>query len=379
MAPPTLTLLAFSVLTTLLLALALAMLAMWVWVLWRLWRGIPLLAVASPIHRRPAPWGGMTVFVVIVLYVVVNISVTHLYSAVTGRRPPSAAGSAVLVDAAKPEAPDEEKQGEARAQQSQQEILLQLAIINSVLLLFVPALLRLTCHARLTDLGFQTLAWRRQLAIGAGSALVLTPGVYAIQSLAVRLWRPRAHPVEEMVLERFTLEVALLALVSTMLLAPLIEEMLFRGVLQRWLWSLFGVLQHWLCRLFGEQFLQSGADAPKREMPELAIGGELPAVDEDSGLPSERPTERPGACGASSPTSWASVASILMTSLGFAAVHMAQWPAPVAIFLLSVGLGTVYVQTGSLLAAVAMHGTFNGFSTLLLLWEALGRQIYHSP
>ena len=56
-------------------------------------------------------------------------------------------------------------------------------------------------------------------------------------------------------------------------------------------------------------------------------------------------------------------------------MHAAQWPAPIAIFVLSVALGTLYQRTGSLLAAIAMHGTFNGFSTLLLLLQALSRQI----
>ena len=67
--------------------------------------------------------------------------------------------------------------------------------------------------------------------------------------------------------------------------------------------------------------------------------------------------------------------AILSTSLLFAAMHAAQWPAPIAIFVLSVALGALYQRTGSLLAAIAMHGTFNGFSTLLLLLQALGRQI----
>ena len=38
-----------------------------------------------------------------------------------------------------------------------------------------------------------------------------------------------------MVLEQFTPGVALLAILSTVVLAPMIEEMLFRGVIQRWL------------------------------------------------------------------------------------------------------------------------------------------------
>ena len=68
--------------------------------------------------------------------------------------------------------------------------------------------------------------------------------------------------------------------------------------------------------------------------------------------------------------------AIVVTSLLFAAMHLPQWPAPIAIFLLSLGLGTLYQRTGSLLAAIAMHGTFNGFNTVLMLMEAIDHQLH---
>jgi membrane protease YdiL (CAAX protease family) len=372
----TLALLSFSMLSTLLLALVAAMLAMWVWALWRLWRGIPLLAEVVPIPRRETPWGAVTVFLVIVLYLAVNMSVTALYSAVTGRRSHAAAGGpaapletpkpALPEDSAKPETTGQDRPADGRPHQSQEEVLFQLAIINVILLLIVPSVLHATSRARLADLGVGGWDWRRQLAVGVGAALLLTPGVYAIQSLAVRLWRPRAHPVEEMVLERFSIEVAILALVSTVVLAPMIEELLFRGV-----------LQSWLCRLFSGQVPTPAADAS----PAGVLYHE-PVGQPDARVPNPSPvTWQPGECAAdrklSRSTTWASELSVLVTSVFFAALHMPQWPAPVAIFILSVALGSLYARTGSLRSAIAMHGTFNGFSTLLLLWEALGRQISH--
>ena len=50
---------------------------------------------------------------------------------------------------------------------------------------------------------------------------------------------------------------------------------------------------------------------------------------------------------------------------------MPQWPAPVAIFLLSLGLGALYQRTGSLVASFVLHAAFNGFSTLTLILVAL--------
>jgi hypothetical protein len=63
--------------------------------------------------------------------------------------------------------------------------------------------------------------------------------------------------------------------------------------------------------------------------------------------------------------------AIALTSLVFAAVHGPQWPAPIALFVLALAIGTVYHRTGSLIAAVCMHAVFNGFSTLGLFFALL--------
>ena len=106
--------------------------------------------------------------------------------------------------------------------------------------MLVPLLVRYTAGARLADLGLTLVDWRRQMAIGAAAALLMTPAVYAVQSVAVRIWKSQHHPVEQMVLGEFSFGIALLAIVSTVVLAPMIEELLFRGIVQRWLVKLAG-------------------------------------------------------------------------------------------------------------------------------------------
>ena len=196
----------------------------------------------------------------------------------------------------------------------------------------------------------------------------MIPAVIAIQSLAVRVWPSQKHPVELMVMEQFTPGVALLALLSTVLLAPILEEMLFRGVIQRW-----------LCRLLREESLPS---LPAETEPVDSVGpmdvrrawrnpsrglalaqGQLPdGLVEDAG-------RSPGLSAGSS-------LAIVVTSVLFAAMHLPQWPAPLAILLLSMGLGALYQRTGSLLAAIAMHGTFNGFNTVLMILAAIDHQLH---
>ena len=119
--------------------------------------------------------------------------------------------------------------------------MLQLAVINTVLIVLLAggSSAHLRGHVSRTWESTPT-DWKRQMAWGVGAAMLMIPAVIAIQSLAVRVWPSQKHPVELMVLEQFTPGVALLAIVSTVVLAPMIEELLFRGVVQRWLSRLFG-------------------------------------------------------------------------------------------------------------------------------------------
>src|SRR5208282_1825147 len=124
---------------------------------------------------------------------------------------------------------------EAPPEQSLAELMFQFALSNGLLLVLVPAFVRFTSGAGLADLGLHPQEWPRQMVIGVRAALLMTPPVCAIQFLAIHVWRSQTHPVEQMVLENLTPGVAILAVFSTMVLAPLIEELLFRGILQHWL------------------------------------------------------------------------------------------------------------------------------------------------
>ncbi len=216
------------------------------------------------------------------------------------------------------------------------------------------------------------------MGIGVRAALLMTPPVAAIQFLAVRIWRSQAHPVELMVLEKLTPGVAILAVLSTMVLAPLIEELMFRGILQRWLGRFVEdrplpaatrpvigcsttAENGWSATLEPElePLLWDSEYAPPRSTP-VDVASELLDVGHQ---PAEQPSSR------------SSNLPILFTSILFATMHLPQWPAPIAIFLLSIALGTVYQRTGSLLASITMHATFNGINTMLLLLAAVGQHI----
>jgi membrane protease YdiL (CAAX protease family) len=355
----------YTLLNTLLLSMLLGMVLAWTWALRRLWRGEPVLPERPIVPMRRVPWGAVTVFWVVVLYGFVNVEVSRAYAAATGRH----ALPVKQVDQAKPQPveharPDDDKpKVGGNNELTQTDLLLQLAAINSLLLILVPALVRITSGASLADFGLSLVDWRRQLAIGVTAALLMTPAVIAIQIAAVQIWRSRKHPVEEMVLDSFSPGIALLAVVSTMVLAPMIEELLFRAIVQRWLSHLVGSRGS-SESLSNDQLVAEPAVGDLTAQIDVAStgSGEAKRTDQESLLNPAEPEPR-------------SYLAILCTSLFFAAMHAAQWPAPIAIFILSVALGTLYQRTGSLLAAIVMHGTFNGYSTLLLLHQALSRQI----
>ena len=254
----------FSILFILLMAALLGMLWAWVWALGRIWKGLPIVADDRAWPLKPAPWGSLTVLSLVFLYVGVNLTV----SAFTPRpragifrgspKRPRTRAASPEPDKAIDKSKNAEKApgpGEASAagqskdvkagphdpgpdastEQSLAELMFQFAVSNGLLLVLVPAFVRLTSGAGLADLGLHRQEWPRQMGIGVRAAMLMTPPVCAIQFLTVQIWRFQAHPVEQMVLEKLTVGVAILAVLSTMVLAPWIEELLFRGIFQRWL------------------------------------------------------------------------------------------------------------------------------------------------
>ena len=393
----------FSILSILLMAALLGMLWAWVWALGRIWKGLPILADDHVRPYKPAPWGSLTVLSLVFLYLGVNLTVSRIYAAATGRHLPRVAKAAENQgqgqgDVREPDkAIDKSKNAEkaplpgeataagqsnnvksgphdpgpdASTEQSLAEPMVQSALSNGLLLVLVPAFVRLTSGAGLADLGLHRQEWPRQMGIGVRAAMLMTPLVCAIQYAAIRIWTPKTHPVEQMVLEKLTVGVAILAVLSTMVLAPWIEELLFRGVFQRWLGRLVEdrPLPTTTIQTEGrlaplepanESFFLNSKAAPAESTP-IDPGSEILAR-------GHRPAEPPSSRSSSLP--------ILLTSFFFAAMHLPQWPAPIAILLLSMALGTVYERTGSLLAAITMHATFNGVNTLLLLLAAIGLHI----
>jgi len=428
----------FALLGLLLCSLIAGMFLTWGWVVQQLALRRPILPEQPMVIDRQTPWGMGTVLLVVLVYLIVSGAITLAYTKATGRSPvePPAAPKAVTERSREPhevKGPAPAESGEARTElpaagpgvdgqlpprqaaataprevkaprasappaepataepaSSQIEKMAVFLVTDLVLIVLLPLIVRMTSGARLRDLGLSFEGWWPQAAVGIVATLAAAPLVYSVFLLATTIWKPNAHPLQEMLLKELSPGVAELAILSGVVVAPIFEELLFRGILQSWLVRLLGrraplppppVIE--LAESAGEISLLS----PEYLLPPPPVVGlaESPADstswdpdfgyvegDAQNGLAAQAPS-MPG------PAKDAPVRSgklgIILTSLLFAAVHAPQWPAPVGLFFLALVIGTVYHRTGSLIAAIFLHATFNGLSTLAMFMAILAGQI----
>jgi membrane protease YdiL (CAAX protease family) len=174
----------------------------------------------------------------------------------------------------------------------------------------------------LTGLGLSLRQSRRGLAVGVTYAVVFVPLVFGgmivtefvYQALAYE--HPREHDLLRLLGESAEPWVRVVLAVGATVVAPLAEELLFRGHLQ----TILRRTLRWLAR-------------------------------------STNPSEPAQA--------WVAWGAIVLASLLFASVHE-RWSWP-PIFLLSLCLGWSYERTGNLWVPVGVHAAFNTFSTLMFL------------
>jgi membrane protease YdiL (CAAX protease family) len=166
-------------------------------------------------------------------------------------------------------------------------------------------------------------------------------------------------------------------LFSAVVVAPLAEEILFRGVLQT-------ALVHGWARLLGPapegrgfEVLTEPAPAeidgmsPTRQRTPVSLQGETTAPGLDVGvLPYAPAGSAPAQALRYPPSAPARWFGIVLTSILFAALHE-PWSIPL-ILLLSLALGYLYERTGNLWTSITVHFCFNAFNMLLIVPLVLG-------
>jgi membrane protease YdiL (CAAX protease family) len=443
-------------LTWAILTILFGVLASWIWLLRRLLRREPLLPETPLVERRKPPWGVGTILLVMVIYVLVSHYAFEGYAFATrGEHAARGRGDApIRADKKDAQGHGRPVAGASRGEEAPQgqggpkphepgagpagrsdeteslpwglsltELMLVQGAINSYLIVLLPCLARLTSGARLRDFGVRPRGWRRQAAIGIVAVLFLMPIVYTVQVACVHYLdlpdsESRKHPLERMLRKDFSASTAYLAFLTAVILAPLFEELLFRGLLQSWLVKTFDRFAGYLRPSASDPLLAQPSPGEPPQVGSVAVNAlvhldsDHDSADEATGndfweavdapektVWEERPPAHSDGArtapdlpedethgisrGTDAPyrprSSVATGAAIILTSLGFAALHAPQWPAPIPLFLLALGLGVVYQRTGSLIAPVCMHAVFNGFSTLMLFYVTVGGTVKEKP
>jgi len=221
---------------------------------------------------------------------------------------------------------------------------------------------------------------RNMIRLGLIGAWLILPPTMLLMG-AVSLLQEYSHPVldalqpaEASGSPNYSVFAALFF--TTALVTPLVEEFWFRGLLQ-------GGLQ---------RIADARADAVRWGM--VRINPPVDPVqptstsvqgDQSDGNPYQSPPTPPNEFTAASPSELEAIADpatradwtptavwpMIVASLLFALMHWGQGLAPIPLFFLSLGLGYLYRQTGSLVPPIVVHFVLNGFTMSATFLEML--------
>lgn len=220
-------------------------------------------------------------------------------------------------------------------------------------------LLRQVSDARAYQLGWTTHRWGRNLLLGALACLALTPAVYMVEVLVNYVYMvwcagpEQPHALTELAGKGLLDIEYVLFVLTAFIAAPVMEELLCRGVLQPWAESQpyradivmgvslpLAVFQH-----------SAGLGQALRARDWFGVGLELqPAafvLVMLIGYSCLRALRKRAWC------------AIYASALLFGTVH-ANWPTPVPLFVLALGLGWLAYRTRSLVGPIVLHALFNG-------------------
>ena len=254
-------------------------------------------------------------------------------------------------------------------------LLLYLSAVFGIVSLIVGGAYLVFRYRTTNSFGLRFDQLRQQIGYGVVVFTMLFPITLLIQFLLSLLVK-YDHPVLSVLTENPSFVPIFGCWAAAVLQAPFVEEFLFRGVFQHWLERIS------VSKMTDDQILIGGSGS--------ASGGALigNAFDDSSGLP----TEKLGATDSDLTNPYLSPYTdainqkkqaidsqnevnamqrkfaywpIFVSSLCFALVHWGQGLAPIPLFVLALGLGYLFRQTGSLIACITVHFLLNFYSMLV--------------
>ncbi len=256
--------------------------------------------------------------------------------------------------------------------------------------------LRVVSGTKLYQIGFHTSYLRQALLLACLAFLTVVFLVLAV-NLGVELTQllitdepPEEHGLEKMISQNPSLLKWLLLIVTALIVAPVMEELIFRGVFQGWAsqeaWRveffmfgafLIGIILHyedrigisifWLCLLIGfrlfpnmlVRFFDKGTTKKKEQKERFSEKeGELTEENLSDFYKYVLKITNQGKM-------LIRFRSIYACSAMFAMMH--TWPTPIPLFLLGLALGWLAHRTQGLAAPIFLHFLFNGVAFMSLI------------
>ena len=214
------------------------------------------------------------------------------------------------------------------------------------------------------EFGFIPRDIKREISVAAVATIVSLVLVFATSTIVVSIGILFEQPapklghqmLEQLVESPSTLAQVLIA-VSAIVVAPIVEEIAYRGLIQTalltWLLPAFGVFKEG-CPECGYD-LRGTLAAGRESCPECGKPVRLKAPKLLTAMLTAR------------------CVTIFFAALLFAMVHIggATWQTVPSLFVLGVILGWVYERTGSLLPCILIHAIFNGVNiAIVTLWPS---------
>jgi membrane protease YdiL (CAAX protease family) len=227
-------------------------------------------------------------------------------------------------------------------------------IALSFWLAFVIVLLRKIDRDPLMSL--KTKNWPRDISAGIFAFLAITPVAFAVYLAVATLVVAAGGNIDRHPLQEFELHTPFgvaLFLVTACVVAPIVEETIFRGLLLPW--ARGRKFRPWLIYALAVAMLLSGK--PENRLATLLFLADLTLLMIFCVWGREIWRRWPNR----------TASAILSTAALFGAMHAGVWPTPVPLTVMGIGLGYVAFRSGNLRPAVVAHALFNGVSALALL------------
>ena len=187
---------------------------------------------------------------------------------------------------------------------------------------------------------------RSMFVLGLKSAVMILPPVLMVSALVNLLVVQYEHEVLNVLEKLDSPKVFAVLFFGTAIVTPIAEELLFRGLIQ-------GGLQRLADRFSGQiQFAESGGEH---------AADSTSGTFENSGTQTD---ESALALGNEKVGTWQPVSywPLVVSSFIFAIVHLGQGAAPIPLFVLALGIGYLYRQTGSLIPCIVLHMVLNSLT-----------------